>query len=154
MFLGAAAAQTGGSSLTLLLPIVLFAGIYLLVLRPRAAKAKAAQANARVVEVGDRVMMTSGILGRVVRTTEETVVVEVAPDIELSFVRRAVSRKLEEADPLYSMDEFDYYDEDEDGDVEGDDAQDESTGSADDSTHDGQIGSEAPKNALDEDGDK
>ncbi|MDA8278125.1 MAG: preprotein translocase subunit YajC [Actinomycetota bacterium] len=97
----AAATTSSGSSFSLLLPLVLFAGIYFLVLRPRANKAKAAQAQARLAEVGDRVMMTSGMLGRVVRMNDETVAVEVSPDLVLTFAKRAISRRLDETDPLY-----------------------------------------------------
>ncbi len=97
----AAATTSSGSSLSLFLPLVLFAGIYFLVLRPRANKAKAAQAQARLADVGDRVMLTSGMLGRVVRMNDDTVAVEVSPDLVLTFAKRAISRRLDETDPLY-----------------------------------------------------
>ena len=130
----AAATTSSGSSLSLFLPLVLFAGIYFLVLRPRANKAKAAQAQARLADVGDRVMLTSGMLGRVVRMNDETVAVEVSPDLVLTFAKRAISRRLDETDPLYVAFDPDNDEEEVDDSVEGevkDDVSAESEGSSD-----------------------
>ena len=100
MFFAATATTSQSSSITtLLFPLLLVVGAYFLFIRPRSQQMKRTQAQARDVSVGDRVMTTSGMLGRVVRLNEETVMLEIAPDIEVSFVRRAISRKLDESDP-------------------------------------------------------
>ncbi len=97
MLLAATASTPSGSnSLTLFAPILIFAAIYFFFLRPRAQKAKQAQLQAKDVVVGDRVMTTSGLFGRVSRVTDETVILEVAPDVELSFIKRAIARKIDE----------------------------------------------------------
>lgn len=129
----AAATTSSGSSLSLFLPLVLFAGIYFLVLRPRANKAKAAQAQARLADVGDRVMLTSGMLGRVVRMNDDTVAVEVSPDLVLTFAKRAISRRLDETDPLYVAFDPDNEEEEVDDSVDeelNDDVNEESKGSS------------------------
>lgn len=95
-------ASSGSSPVTLFLPILLFGVFYVFFLRPRSLKAKRAQLQAKEVSVGDRVLTTSGMFGRVTRVTDETVVLEVAPDVELSFVRRAISRRLDDDNPMES----------------------------------------------------
>ncbi|MDA8263631.1 MAG: preprotein translocase subunit YajC [Actinomycetota bacterium] len=100
MFFAATATTTQSSSITtLLFPLLLVVGAYFLFIRPRSQQMKRTQAQSRDVVEGDRVMTTSGMLGRVVRLSEETVMLEIAPDVEVSFVRRAISRKLDESDP-------------------------------------------------------
>ena len=138
MYFLAAATTSSGSSISLFLPLVLFAGIYFLVLRPRANKAKAAQAQARMADVGDRVMMTSGMLGRVVRMNEETVAVEVSPDLVLTFAKRAISRRLDETDPLYVAFDPDNSEEDVDDSVE-EEVDDTVTEKSEDSSSEGEA---------------
>jgi preprotein translocase subunit YajC len=43
--------------------------------------------------------MFSGIVGRVVELTDERARVEVAPGVEMTFLRGAVSRRLEPGEP-------------------------------------------------------
>ena len=100
MFFAAAATTTQSSSITtLLFPLLLVVGAYFLFIRPRSQQMKRAQAQSRDVSIGDRVMTTSGMLGRVVRVNDETVMLEIAPDVEVSFVRRAISKRMDESDP-------------------------------------------------------
>ncbi len=103
MLFAATATTSSQSSITsLLFPVLLVVGAYFLFIRPRAQAAKRTQAQGKDVEVGDRVITTSGMLGRISRMTDETVIVEVAPDVEISFVRRAISRRIDDSDPLAS----------------------------------------------------
>ena len=103
MLFAATATTSSQSSITsLLFPVLLVVGAYFLFIRPRAQAAKRTQAQGKDVEVGDRIITTSGMLGRISRMTEETVIVEVAPDVEISFVRRAISRRIDDSDPLAS----------------------------------------------------
>ena len=103
MLFAATATTSSQSSITsLLFPLLLVVGAYFLFIRPRSQAAKRAQAQGKDVSVGDRIITTSGMLGRVSRMTDETVIVEVAPDVEISFVRRAISRRIDDSDPLAS----------------------------------------------------
>jgi preprotein translocase subunit YajC len=45
---------------------------------------------------GSRVMTTSGVYGRVVSSDETTVVLEIAPGVDVTWARRAVARLVEE----------------------------------------------------------
>jgi len=59
------------------------------------------------VEVGDELMTIGGIFGTVQELDDESVTVEVAPNVEIRFVKSAISRKL-------------VYDDDEEDDGAGD----------------------------------
>ena len=100
MFFAATATTSQSSSITtLLFPLLLVVGAYFLFIRPRSQQMKRSQTQSRDVSIGDRVMTTSGMLGRVVRLNDETVMLEIAPDVEVSFVRRAISKRMDESDP-------------------------------------------------------
>lgn len=96
LFAATSTVTASSSSLTVFLPIILVAGVYFVFVRPRAQKAKKAQLQDKEVAVGDRVMTTSGLFGRVSRLTADMVILEVAPDVELSFVKRAIARRIDD----------------------------------------------------------
>jgi preprotein translocase subunit YajC len=48
------------------------------------------------LQVGDRVMTTSGLQGTIVATTDETIDLEIAPDVVTTWVRQAVRERLTE----------------------------------------------------------
>ena len=95
-------AASGGSSTTntanplvTLLPLLgIGAVFYFILIRPQQRQRRAQQELTRSVEVGDEVLTSSGIFGRVVEVDDEAVVLEVAPDTRLRFVRGAIARKL------------------------------------------------------------
>lgn len=84
--------------MSLILPILIFAIFYFLIIRPKQAKLKAAQAEQQRITEGDRVLTRSGIYGRVNRISQDLTVVEVAPGIELVFDRRSVVKAPESVD--------------------------------------------------------
>ncbi|MGH9078339.1 MAG: preprotein translocase subunit YajC [Acidimicrobiales bacterium] len=86
-------AKSSGSSLTLFIPLVLIAGLYLLFIRPRSRKARQAQAQQKRFDVGDEVVSIGGIAGRVVGGDDDEVEVEVSPGVVLTFLRRAVNAR-------------------------------------------------------------
>lgn len=90
-------AQTGGSSgaAGLLIPLVLMVGIfYFLLIRPQQRRARQQRALVESVGVGDEVMTIGGIFGTVRDTDDESFTLEVAPGVEVRFVKSAVARKL------------------------------------------------------------
>jgi preprotein translocase subunit YajC len=54
------------------------------------------------LQVGDRVMTTSGLQGIIVETTDDTVDLEIAPGVITTWVRQAVRERLE--DPAEAAD--------------------------------------------------
>ncbi|MGN0583831.1 MAG: preprotein translocase subunit YajC [Ruminococcus sp.] len=79
---GETAAQGGPSSMipSLLIMVLLFAVMYFILIRPQKKKEKEQKAMQRDLCVGDEVVTIGGIVGLVVKTTEDTVVIECGGD--------------------------------------------------------------------------
>lgn len=75
--------------LVLVAPLV---GIWLLLIRPAQRRTQEAAALAAAVQVGQEVVTTSGLFGRITALDESTVQLLVAPGVELHFDRRAIGR--------------------------------------------------------------
>lgn len=85
--------KSSGSYVPLLVIIVVFALVYVLFLRPRQQRLRQQQTTARQLAVGDEVMSAGGIYGRVVALDADSVEVEVAPGVVMTFTRRAISAR-------------------------------------------------------------
>jgi preprotein translocase subunit YajC len=96
-----AAATTKSSSssfLPLLIIVVLFGLFYVAIIRPqRNRQRKAAQTQNQVVP-GQRVRTTAGIYGTVVSGDDRDIVVEIAPGVQITMLRRAVMEVVPEDD--------------------------------------------------------
>jgi len=77
----------GGSGLTMLLPLVAFVVIMLWSQRSQAKKQKAVEEG---IKVGERVVTTSGIVGKVIEVGERTTRVEIAPGVHVTFLKTAI----------------------------------------------------------------
>jgi preprotein translocase subunit YajC len=64
--------------------------IWLVVVRPTQRRNREAQELSESLQIGQRVMTTSGLFGSVTNLDQETVVLEVADGVRLRFARRAV----------------------------------------------------------------
>ena len=94
---GASNNTTNTNPLVTLLPLIgIGAVFYFILIRPQQRQRRAQQELIRSVEVGDEVITSSGMFGRVVEVDDDAVVLEVAPDTRLRFVRGAIARKLTE----------------------------------------------------------
>lgn len=80
----------GGSGFLIFI-VVIFALVYFLFLRPRQNRMRQSQARQRDLSVGDEVVTIGGISGTIVSLDDEDAIVEVAPGVELKFLRRAVN---------------------------------------------------------------
>jgi preprotein translocase subunit YajC len=89
----------GGSTLGLLVPLVLMGVLfYFLLIRPQQRRARAQRDLISSVEVGDEIMTAGGILGTVTAMDDddELLTVEVAPGTSVRVVKRAVSQRFVE----------------------------------------------------------
>lgn len=82
------------SLLILLLPLLILAALVL----SQRRRARAMQEFQASVSVGDEVLMTSGLYGRIVSADERVVQLEVAPGVVMRFDRRAVGMRAGQAD--------------------------------------------------------
>jgi len=76
-----------------LLPLLaIFALFWLMVIRPASRRQKAVVALQDSLQVGQRVMLTSGVFGTIASLTDERVHLEVAPGLQLEVARAAVAK--------------------------------------------------------------
>ncbi len=95
LFPVSALAQTAGSEAPVWSPLLML-GIfvvifYLMVWRPQSKRTKEHKQLMGALAKGDEVMTTGGICGKVVRVTDDFVVVEVADKVELKFQKPSVN---------------------------------------------------------------
>ncbi|MEQ6901210.1 preprotein translocase subunit YajC [Nocardioides sp. YIM 152588] len=86
---------------------------WLLMIRPQQRRQKAVQQLQSSLEVGDEVMLTSGIFGSIVELTDDHVGVEISPGTTIRVVRGAINSKVQRADESEAEeteDEYDGYD--------------------------------------------
>jgi preprotein translocase subunit YajC len=91
VILAASSSKSGGGSYLFLVAIVvLFGLLYFVTIRPQRNRQRAAQATQRNVELGARVRTTAGMYGTVTSLEDQDVVLEIAPGVEVRFLRRAI----------------------------------------------------------------
>ena len=90
MILAQAAAQTGGLSQMLVTFVPIIAIVYFLIIRPQAKQQKQHKKMVSDLKIGDRVMTTSGIYGKVVSLKETTMDLDVAQNTTVTFDRAAL----------------------------------------------------------------
>ncbi|SEG03420.1 preprotein translocase subunit YajC [Halpernia humi] len=85
--------QAGGGLQSLLLPLIaMVAGFYLFILRPQMKKQKQEKTFQETIKVGSRVVMTSGIQGRIAQVMEDGVIIETMAG-KIKFEKAAISRE-------------------------------------------------------------
>lgn len=86
---------------------LLFLALWAIVILPQQRRVRAHQALVRVLEEGDEVMTTSGILGTITAIDDEVLHLEVAPGMTLRIVRGAIARRMNEPEPEPELSEPD-----------------------------------------------
>ncbi len=87
----ATSSKSSSSSYTFLLLIVLvFVGFYFLMIRPQRRRQQQAQQQQRTLSPGSRVKTTAGMYATVSAVDGDDVILEVAPGVEVRYMRRAV----------------------------------------------------------------
>ena len=86
----AAPASQGNPMITLLMFGGMFLFMYLLIIRPQRKRQKEHQNLVAALAKGDEVIMTSGMLGKIIKVDENYVVLETGNNVELKFQKVAV----------------------------------------------------------------
>ena len=89
---------------TLLMVALMGAALYFLMIRPQQRRTKEQKDALSALTDGSRVMLVSGIVGTVRHLGEKQAIIEVAPGVEMTVVKAAISTQPVE-------DEFEYVDE-------------------------------------------
>ena len=87
----ATSGKSGSSSYTFLLLIVLvFVGFYFLMIRPQRRRQQQAQQQQRTLTPGAQVRTTAGMYATVTAVDGDDVILEVAPGVEVRYMKRAI----------------------------------------------------------------
>ena len=90
----AAAAPQGNIFTTYGMIIFMVAIFYFMIIRPQSKRNKEHKALMENLNKGDEVVVSGGMMGKVVKVTDEFVVVEVAANTEISFQKASVTATL------------------------------------------------------------
>jgi preprotein translocase subunit YajC len=94
-----AAAPTGPLAILtspMTMMVIIFAIFYFLIIRPQNKKQKEHADMLKALQVGDRVITTGGIYGRVISTADTTLTLQVDEKCKLKVSRSAISGKTAE----------------------------------------------------------
>lgn len=77
---------------TLIYIVALFALLYFLMIRPQQQRQKKHQQMIRDLKVNDQVTTAGGIYGTVVKIKEDTIVLRVADNVRIEFLKTAIGQ--------------------------------------------------------------
>ncbi len=99
-----AAAEGGGAtsgSPLQFMPIILMVAIfYFVMIRPQRRREKERKAMISAVKTGQRVLLTSGIIGEVATVKEKTLLIQIAEKTKVEVLKSAVSQIIEKGDEV------------------------------------------------------
>ena len=88
--LAASSSSSGFNPSTLILILIVVVAFYLLMIRPQQRRKQAAQQKQNTLQPGATVRTTAGMYATVVDVDGDDVILEVAPGVEVRYMRRAV----------------------------------------------------------------
>lgn len=87
----AAPGQQGSSWMSFLpMLIILVLFMYFLVIRPQSKRAKAVKALMESLKVGDEIITSGGIIGRIEKLSDNTVVLNIADNVNITIQKAAI----------------------------------------------------------------
>jgi preprotein translocase YajC subunit len=108
----ATSSKSGSSSYTFLLLIVLvFVGFYFLMIRPQRRRQQQAQQQQRTLTPGATVRTTAGMYATVSAVDGDDVILEVAPGVDVRYMRKAVMEVISSGEPEETETVTDAHDE-------------------------------------------
>src|SRR6185312_12057034 len=82
----------GGSSMTMLLPLLLIPVLYLVMIRPQQKRQKQWASMLSSIKTGDKVTTSGGIRGQIMSIKEDAIIIRVAPDnLKLEVAKSAIA---------------------------------------------------------------
>jgi preprotein translocase subunit YajC len=133
----AATKSSSGSALTFPILIVLvFVGFYFLMIRPQRRRQQRVQQQQNTVAPGAQVRTTAGMYATVVEVDGDDVVLEVAPGVEVRYLRRAIMEVIQPGDEPENDEPEGYYEEAQDEENAGTPEDSDGVKSADDNLQD------------------
>lgn len=105
-------AKSGGNYYLLIGIVVLFGLLYFVTIRPQRNRQRAAVQTQREIVPGVQVRTTAGMYATVVAVEDQDVVLEIAPGVEVRFLRRAIMDVVPDPSEMGVSDPVDYQTED------------------------------------------
>ena len=97
------AAPAGGSTLPMLLPLLLIPVLYLVMIRPQQKRQKQWQQMLGGIKAGDKVTTAGGIRGTIISIKEDAIIIKVAPDgIKMEVAKNAIASVTTQESPSAS----------------------------------------------------
>ena len=84
------------STMSIVLIVLMLVGLYFLLIRPQQKRMRQQMELIKGLHEGDDVMTSSGIYGTVTEVEEETVLLEVAEQVEIRVAKSAITRTFTE----------------------------------------------------------
>ncbi|HUX44332.1 MAG TPA: preprotein translocase subunit YajC [Terracidiphilus sp.] len=82
----------GGSSITMLLPLLLIPVLYFVMIRPQQKRQKQWQEMLSSIKAGDRVTTSGGLRGIILSIKDDVVILRVAPDnLKMEVAKNAIA---------------------------------------------------------------
>lgn len=95
----AASSGSSGSTLGFLVPLLLMGAVfYFLLIRPQQRRQRDQRSLLDSLHVGDDVVTIGGVIGTIREVDDSEVTLEVAPDVDVRFLRSAIARKIQYED--------------------------------------------------------
>jgi preprotein translocase subunit YajC len=94
----AAPGSTGSPYQFPIMMVILFAIMYFMMIRPQKRREKERKEMLNAVKSGNRVLLTSGIIGEVLNVKETTLIVKISDNTKVECVRAAISQVLEKGE--------------------------------------------------------
>ncbi|MDQ6910720.1 MAG: preprotein translocase subunit YajC [Actinomycetota bacterium] len=103
-----------------ILPLIAMFGLmWLLLIRPQQRRVRQHQAVVAAIQAGDEVITAGGIHGTVTDVEDDTVLIEISPDVIVRVLTGAISQRLTPPEDLDAEDELDDDADEGDGEDEG-----------------------------------
>ena len=103
-----AATKSSGSALTFPILIVLvFVGFYFLMIRPQRRRQQQVAQQQKTVSPGARVRTTAGMYATVIEVDGDDVVLEVAPGVEVRYLKRAIMEVIDAGEEAETFEDGD-----------------------------------------------
>jgi preprotein translocase subunit YajC len=149
-YVAANAPAKGGSNYTFILVIlVVFVGFYFLMIRPQQRRRQQAMQEQNTVAPGARVRTTAGMYATVVEVDGDDVILEVAPGVEVRYMKRAIMNVVSPGEPAEEVYEEPAAEEDEEAEPVQDEADvDTPAGNAEADAQDADSADEAYEKAT------
>jgi preprotein translocase subunit YajC len=82
----------GGSSIPMLLPLLLIPVLYLVMIRPQQKRQKQWQSMLSGIKPGDKVTTAGGIRGTILSIKDDAIIIKVAPDgLKMEIAKTAIA---------------------------------------------------------------